>query len=85
MLYDLQYNGCNFAEQTDCGERPICDECGENCRDQECGHRLDCSGRQDGWYPDPFSCPKYWVCTAGRAIHQSCPQGKTLFTRPSLL
>ena len=23
MLFDLRYDGCNFAEQTDCGERCV--------------------------------------------------------------
>merc|ERR1712038_468806 len=31
MLFDLRYTGCNFASQTDCGERPICGPCDKEC------------------------------------------------------
>merc|ERR1712037_24282 len=34
-VYDLVFNGCNFQGLTDCGERPVCDECDNNC---EAGH-----------------------------------------------
>ena len=49
MVWDLTYDGCNYLEQTTCGERPICDECNEGCWDIttdhpteaiDCGHDL---------------------------------------------
>ena len=33
----------------------------------------DCSNKPDGYYPDPFSCVKYWVCLAGVGHHHQCP------------
>ena len=49
MVWDLTYDGCNYLEQTTCGDRPICDECNEGCWDIttdhptqpiDCGHDL---------------------------------------------
>ena len=81
-MFDLKYNGCNFYDLTECDERPICDECGQGCvtkphgDELDCDHPLDCSDKRDGYYEDPFSCPKYWQCVAGRAIHSICPEGR---------
>merc|ERR1712168_1129280 len=30
-MFDTSYMGCNFPEQTQCGGRPVCDECILNC------------------------------------------------------
>ena len=37
MMFDLVYNGCNYEEYTNCGDRPKCDECNQNCR-EDCHH-----------------------------------------------
>merc|ERR1711970_153305 len=73
-MFDLVFNGCNYASQTNCGNRPICDECNENCDSNavDCGHDLDCSNKQDGYYADPFSCRKYWHCQRGAGEHVLC-------------
>jgi len=78
-MFDTTYNGCNFADYTKCGTRPVCDECNKNCADPgptdspiDCGHPLDCSSKDDGWYADPYSCKKYWHCTAGVGQHMIC-------------
>ena len=71
-VFDLLYSGCNYQDLTECGERPVCDPCGANCvtkppgPDIDCDHELDCSSKPDGYYADPFSCPKYWQCSGGR-------------------
>ena len=31
MMYDLEWSGCNHDYLTDCGDRPVCDECNANC------------------------------------------------------
>ena len=70
MMWDLEYDGCNFAGQTQCGVRPVCDECNDNCRDGECrGHDMDCRDEQNGFYPDPYSCERFWQCDQGNAFH----------------
>jgi len=78
-VFDLAYSGCNFPANTNCGSRPVCDRCNENCEEPgtgiDCGHDLDCSSKPDGWYPDPYSCPKYWHCTGGVGQHLMCPNG----------
>jgi len=80
-MYDIAFNGCNFPGNTNCGNRPICDRCNDNCEDPEpgteidCGHDLDCSSKPDGWYPDPYSCPKYWHCSGGASVHLMCGPG----------
>jgi hypothetical protein len=48
-------------DQTDCGMRPNCDDCDENCETTDtpildCGHKLDCTGKEDGWYSDEYNC-----------------------------
>ena len=70
MMWDLEYDGCNFAGQTECGVRPVCDECNDNCRGGECrGHDMDCRDEQNGFYPDPYSCERFWQCDQGNAFH----------------
>merc|ERR1719219_2637927 len=78
MMFSQVWEGCDFLENTHCGERPICDECNQHCHDQvddglDCGHDLDCNHKPDGYYPDPFSCVKYWICQGGVSLHQQCP------------
>jgi len=81
-VFDLLYSGCNYQDLTECGERPVCDPCGANCvtkppgPDIDCDHELDCSSKPDGYYADPFSCPKYWQCSGGRGQHHICPEGQ---------
>lgn len=80
-VFDVAYEGCNYEKYTDCGDRPICDPCGDNCVTPtpgpivDCGHDLDCSTKPSGWYPDPYSCVKYWNCNGDRATHYICPDG----------
>jgi len=82
MMWDTTYNGCNYAAYTDCGDRPTCDDCNQGCWTSppediiDCGHDLDCSSKPDGWYADPYSCPKYWNCLAGKSYHHICPEGE---------
>merc|ERR1711988_2101924 len=72
--------GCNYLAQTQCGDRPMCDECDNNCgttvtTTPDCGHVMDCTDLEDGWYPDLFNCAKYWHCDAERGTHFLCPNG----------
>ena len=70
MMWDLQFDGCNFAEYTDCGDRPVCDECNADCQGEECpGHNMDCHDKPNGFYPDPYSCERFWECDHGNAFH----------------
>ena len=79
-VFDSTYEGCNYLEYTKCGDRPVCDECNQNCYqptsspdgELDCGHDLDCSSKPDGYYADPYSCKKYWHCSGGRGSHMIC-------------
>merc|ERR1712059_202160 len=76
-MFDMVWMGCNFGYLTDCGERPICDECDQDCvtpppTTVDCGHTLDCSTRPDGWYADPYNCRKYWHCAGKVGQHFMC-------------
>jgi len=84
QLFDLVYKGCNFPEQTDCGDRPICGDCDEDCVTPEptneptispdCGGHTDyCQHTSDGWFPDPYNCRKYWRCVNHEGTHFKCP------------
>ena len=91
-VYDLVYGGCNFQEYTDCGERPVCDECDNNCEaghttTEDCGHFMDCTDKKDGWYADDFNCRKYWHCSGGHGSHMMCDtkDGKELLYNPDLI
>merc|ERR1719234_731854 len=89
MLFDLRYDGCNFAAQTDCGERPICGPCDTECFTQspppppttapvDCGNHTvsHCAEEGAGTHPDPFNCRKYWNCDgAGNGYHNFCLPG----------
>ena len=77
MLFDPDHVWCDTTDRVDCGERPICDDCDENCEFQptappDCDHPLDCTGLRDGWYADPYNCRKYWHCEAGKGQHFMC-------------
>merc|ERR1711868_182739 len=81
MMWDTVFDGCNFAAYTDCGERPTCDDCNQECwtnahdgGEIDCGHDLDCGSLKDGWYADPYSCRKYWQCVGGKGYHHMCPE-----------
>lgn len=88
-VFDLKYMGCNYQAYTDCGKRPICDDCDDNCEvpptkdpdnDPDCGpddHHPPtiCQGKPDGWYPDRFNCIKYWHCEGGHGQHYLCKDG----------
>merc|ERR1712121_255922 len=93
MMYDLRYKGCNYDYLTDCGSRPVCDECNDNCgasnpqttsepTDTPCGHEFDCHGKPNGNYTDPYSCERFIVCEGGYAFPEYCPPG--LFYDPVL-
>ena len=52
MMFDLVYDGCNYDFLTQCGSRPKCDECNDNCENNpttqpDCGHEMDCSNKVD--------------------------------------
>ena len=70
-----------LMQQLDMFCRPICGPCGENCVTPtmgevvDCDHDIDCSSKPSGWYPDPYSCVKYWNCQGSRATHYICPDG----------
>ena len=82
-MYDLAYNGCNFPEYTQCGGRPICDDCNENCEDTptippDCSpedQKISCKELGPGWFPDEFNCRRYWHCLNDNAEpeHLLCP------------
>ena len=58
MVWDLTYDGCNYLAQTDCGERPICDDCNEGCWDITTDHPtepIDCG--HDLGMGSKFHCP----------------------------
>ena len=83
LLYDPANVWCNHPESVDCGDRPICNVCDEDCVTEPpptppCDHILDCTNRQDGWYEDPFNCRKYWHCDHGRGEHYMC-EGNLLY------
>ena len=42
MMWDTVYDGCNYATQTDCGDRPYCDDCNQDCWTNEPGTEIDC-------------------------------------------
>ena len=57
MVWDLAYDGCNYLAQTNCGERPICDECNQGCWDITTDHpteEVDC-GHDLGILPTPIT------------------------------
>jgi len=77
LLYDPVHIWCDYPSSVDCGERPICNACDEDCEAPSsttlpCDHVLDCSGKPDGWYADPYNCRKYWHCEHGVGEHFLC-------------
>jgi len=74
LLYDPVNNWCNYPESVQCGDRPICGPCDEDCQTTTvaCDHQMDCSAMPDGWYPDTYNCRKYWHCEGGQGTHYLC-------------
>ena len=71
MLYDTtpvyhgQVVGCNYAHETQCNGRPICDECGNMCQDTPTtepppcipdNQIIECKDLGAGWHPDTYNC-----------------------------
>jgi len=81
FLFNLEYDGCDYPEYVNCGDRPVCGDCDEDCVYQttpepDCGHPFDCSVLPAGYYADPYNCRKYWHCEANydvEATHFLCP------------
>merc|ERR1712180_523410 len=80
LVFDVFNIWCDYPDRVDCGDRPICDECDNNCYTMspkppttpDCGHLLDCSNKPDGWYADPYNCRKFWHCDHGEGQHHMC-------------
>jgi len=80
LVFDVFNIWCDYPDRVDCGDRPICDECDNNCYTMspkppttpDCGHLLDCTDLADGWYADPYNCKKYWHCVKGAGVHYMC-------------
>lgn len=80
LMFDEVNIWCDYPERVDCGSRPVCDDCDNNCvspsprpsTTPDCGHLLDCTDLEDGWYEDQYNCRKYWHCTKGKGVHYTC-------------
>ena len=74
LLYDPVNTWCNYPDSVQCGDRPICGPCDEDCQTTTlpCDHQMDCSSMPDGWYPDTYNCRKYWHCENGQGQHYTC-------------
>jgi len=80
LVFDENNIWCDYPERVNCGDRPTCDECDEQCHTNtpappttpDCGHVMDCTNMADGWYPDPYNCRKYWHCTKESGVHYMC-------------
>jgi len=83
LVYDVDHVWCDYPDRVECGERPVCDECDNNCQEasttpKPCDHTMDCSDKLDGWYTDPYNCRKYWHCDHGVGEHFMC-EGNLLY------
>jgi len=87
MMYDLVYDGCNYIAQTDCGDRPDCDDCDENCVQPttpgpsgNCAHH-DCSADSspDGFYAEGDCENTYCRCVGGVGYLQHCSPGLVFY------
>ncbi|XP_078372642.1 uncharacterized protein LOC144656284 [Oculina patagonica] len=36
---------------------------------------FDCADKQDGFYPNPSDCAKYYTCSSGTTYESTCPTG----------
>ena len=77
LVFDEVNIWCDEPDRVNCGDRPICDDCDLNCYEPstpkpDCGHQLDCSKLEDGYYADDYNCRRYWQCTGGHGIHNTC-------------
>jgi len=80
QLFDLNYNGCNFPYLVDCQDRPICDDCDENCEYKTTTPALEeCQVHQctaDGFFCETKCSNAYCRCWAGQGFLSYCPQGQ---------
>jgi hypothetical protein len=76
MLFDLKYNGCNYAEDVDCGDRtrpegfPTMKP--TTTTTQRPGPPFDCP-QPNGHFPDPQNCRSYFVCSSNNSYYFVCP------------
>jgi len=85
QLWDADEVYCDFAENVNCGDRPICDLNDQNCHYQttttEAPNGFHCPG--DGYFADPNNCLKYYHCYGGVIEeHKACPNGKEYLCIP---
>merc|ERR1712142_1406252 len=83
-MFDTTYMGCNFPEQTQCGGRPICYECNDECEatpttPPDCtpdNQHIECEDPGPGWFPDEFNCRAFWHCLSEESTpeHRFCPE-----------
>jgi len=84
LYYEVDDVACDYPENVDCGDRPVCDDCDENCFTPTagtpggpstapgCGAKMSCQGVKDGWYPNPSNCRKYFNCNGGSLTNFLC-------------
>jgi len=79
-LFDLKYMGCNYDYLVDCQDRPICDDCDQNCRNQittpatEYCQVHQC--KQDGFFCETKCSNNYCQCFGGTGFLKHCPEGQ---------
>jgi len=76
-LYDSADQTCRSSSLVNCSSRPCNDPAHCDGR-PDCGHAMDCSDKQDGWYPDAWNCRKYTHCLNGQGEHLTC-EGHLLY------
>lgn len=92
MMYDLVFNGCNYIQLTNCGERPNCDDCDEHCDTPptpspcpgNCVHHC-CTedSSPDGFYQEGPCENTYCRCVGGTGYLQNCPP-TLVFNEPQI-
>lgn len=79
FLFDLRYYGCNYPEYTDCGNRTRPDGYPGTVTPPEGSTTSTTPGSgyqcppEDGNYPDPTDCTRFYQCFQGIAYHHTCP------------
>jgi len=77
-LFDLRYMGCNYPYLVDCQDRPICDDCDQNCEYQSTTVAVEhCKVhqcKQDGFFCEDECSQEYCRCVGGIGYLQRCPE-----------
>jgi len=77
LLFEPNKIWCDYPANVDCGDRPICDDCDENCETPPTKPPSECTHvcTSDGYFPEGCCSNNFCVCEGGHGNLMHCQPG----------